>query len=215
MYLPAPSSHTASPPWPFFLQRQCFQLGFYDQHETPSTRPLHSNLPKKYKIKKWPLFGNRHPNWFPHAHKTAYQIRHCFAPLPLHQPPSGVWASVWLWSKKKHSYYTNILVSKRAGAYVIGTWKKPATAADPHLSLCIPAMIPPALMSAPPVSYVMPCHNIQCSYALETLLSLVSKYSNLKPTLPTTMRVCWMGPSPQYSSLITRAWWRGTAEAQT
>ena len=32
------------------------------------------------------------------------------------------------------------------------TWKKPATAAAPHLSLCMPAIKPPALMSAPPVS---------------------------------------------------------------
>uniref|UniRef100_A0A1A9Z705 Uncharacterized protein n=1 Tax=Glossina pallidipes TaxID=7398 RepID=A0A1A9Z705_GLOPL len=32
------------------------------------------------------------------------------------------------------------------------TCKNPATAAAPHLSLHIPAIIPPALISAPPVS---------------------------------------------------------------
>jgi len=32
------------------------------------------------------------------------------------------------------------------------TWKKPTTAAAPHLSRDMPAMIPPALISAPPVS---------------------------------------------------------------
>ena len=39
---------------------------------------------------------------------------------------------------------------------LIYTLNKPATVAAPHLSRCIPAITPPALISAPPVSYVIP-----------------------------------------------------------
>jgi len=38
--------------------------------------------------------------------------------------------------------------------------------------------------------------------------------ANVAPTLtfPTNMSVFWIGPSPQYCSFMTRAWWRGTPE---
>lgn len=82
--------------------------------------------------------------------------------------------------KQQWWYYTLIFFWSSviwAGVCGLSTWKKPATAADPHLSLCIPAMIPPALMSAPPVSYVMPWNDIQCSYGQETALSGVSEHN--------------------------------------
>lgn len=44
------------------------------------------------------------------------------------------------------------------------TLKNPATNAAPHLSRCIPAIAPPCLISAPPVSYVIPCKTISLRF---------------------------------------------------
>lgn len=58
------------------------------------------------------------------------------------------------------------------------TFMNPATAAAPHLSRDMPAITPPALMSAPPVSYVTP--------------------------LPTSSRVSATGPAGTYVRYMMR-----------
>ncbi len=54
--------------------------------------------------------------------------------------------------------------------------KKPATNAAPHLSLCIPTILPPVFISAPPVSYVRP---LPIRNTVESMGASDEQYSSL------------------------------------